>query len=148
MVDYIPAQESPSSRPHHGVTFEVAVGAGSSNIEDNAPAMTLAIGGWATPSLALALRVSSAGLLQFAGASAQLVATRDLWLGLGAGRLSEQPMNGSEEERADGVGSFGRIGYQLAGKRHVLYISGEIQVGSIEGSQRALALVAFGYQLL
>ena len=148
VVEYVPAQESPAARPHHGMTFEIAMGAGSSNVENNVPAVTLAIGGWLNPRLALAFRASSVGVLQFAGGSAQVVLTPNLWLGAGAGTFSELPMDDTRAERADGVGGFGRIGYQLAGDRHVLYVEAEIQTGAIEDRQRTLGLLAFGYQLL
>lgn len=148
VVAYEPPPQTPRTLPHHGLTFEVAAGAGSTTIESSVPAFTLAIGGWLSPELSLALRVSAAGRMQFVGGSGQLVLTRDLWLGAGLGQLSEQPMDGTDGERSDGFGGFGRVGYQIAGDRHVLYVAAELQAGSVAGERRAVGLLTFGYQLL
>jgi hypothetical protein len=130
------------------VTLEAALGAGASS-DKSTGAVAFAIGGWLTRSAALAFRVTAAGDMTFVGGSVQLVVTKDLWLGAGAGQLGENVMDGEyDTRRATGAGGFGRVGYQLTGERNVLYLSAELQAGSIEGQSRSVAILALGYQLL
>jgi hypothetical protein len=137
-------------RAHRGLTLEIALGGGTTSLDTNAGAITFAIGGWITRELSLAFRVSQVGSVGFVGGSAQYYATRSLWLGAGAGGLSERAMDEyGGFTRDDGTGGFIRAGYNLArGGKHALYVSGELQGGVVEDVTRMVALFSLGYQML
>lgn len=148
VVAYAPPPEV--DRSHRGLTLEFALGGGTTSLDESAGSVTFAIGGWISHDVALAFRVTDVGAYSFVGGSVQYFATPSLWLGAGAGQLSEST---SDEfggtDRVDGPGGFLRAGYKLAGRRtHSLYVSGELQAGSIDGEPRTAGLLALGYQLL
>jgi len=148
VVAYNPPPEV--DRSHRGLTLEIAAGAGTTSVDDSAGGGSFSIGGWLTHDVALAFRVSEVGAYGFAGGSLQYYATESLWLGGGAGSFSERGMDEfGGTTRVSGGGGFVRAGYELArGGRHALYVSGEVQAGSIEGEGRVVGFVALGYQLL
>jgi hypothetical protein len=148
VVAYNPPPEI--DRAHRGLTLEIAAGAGSTSVDDSAGGVSFAIGGWITHDLALAFRASDIGAYAFAGGSLQYYATPSLWLGAGAGSLGERGMDQyGGTTQASGGGGFVRAGYELAhGGRHALYVSGEVQGGSVAGEGRVVGFVALGYQLL
>jgi hypothetical protein len=137
-------------RAHHGLTLEIALGGGTTSVDQSAGGLTFAIGGWISHDLSLSFRASFIGAFEFVGGSAQYYATRSVWLGAGAGQLSESFMDEyGGTDRTGGTGGFARAGYNLAGSgRNALYVSGELQAGQIEDRTRAVALVAIGYQML
>ena len=138
------------SREHRGLTLEIAAGGGSTSLDASAGGVTFAIGVWLAHDVALAFRVTDVGAVGFVGGSVQYYATATIWGGAGLGQSSERGMGEfGGTTRTNGTGGFVRAGYNLAQSgSHALYVSGEIQAGSIEGVARAVGLVAIGYQLL
>ncbi len=147
----VPYQPPPKvARAHRGLTLEVALGAGSTSVDASAGGVTFAIGVWLTRDAALAFRVTDVGAYGFLGASIQYYATHSLWLGTGIGGLSERGMDEfGGTTRTSGTGGFARIGYELVdGDPHALYLSAEVQAGSVADQSRGVALIALGYQML
>jgi hypothetical protein len=149
---YVVAYQPPPEveRAHHGLTLEVALGAGSTSIDNSTAGVSFAIGLWIQHDFALAFRLSEVGAYGFVGASVQYTATPSLWLGAGLGNLGERSFDADGYSmRTNGAGGFARAGYNLAASgRHALYVSGELQAGAIGDQTRAVALLALGYQLL
>ncbi|HET9990722.1 MAG TPA: hypothetical protein VFQ65_19465 [Kofleriaceae bacterium] len=148
VVAYQPPPEV--ERAHHGLTLEVALGAGSTSRDASSAAVTFALGLWIQHDFALAFRVTQTGSYGFVGASVQYSCTPSLWLGAGLGNLSERTYDADGYSmRANGAGGFVRAGYNLAASGpHALYVAGELQAGTIDGETREVALLALGYQLL
>ncbi len=147
VVAYTPPAVTDHS--HRGFTLEFALGGGTTSLDESAGSATFAIGGWLSHDVALAFRVTGVGAYSLVGGSVQYYATDSLWLGGGLGSFSERTMDDYYgTDRVSGGGGFVRTGYNFAGKAHVLYVSGELQAGSIDGELRGTALVALGYQLL
>jgi hypothetical protein len=148
VVAYQPPPEIESA--HHGLTLELALGAGNTSIDPSTAAVTFAIGLSIRRDVALAFRVTQTGAYGFVGASAQYFATPSFWLGAGLGNLSERSFDADGYSmRANGAGGFLRAGYNLAESGpHALYVSAELQAGAIGDQTRAVALLALGYQLL
>jgi hypothetical protein len=149
---YVVAYQPPPEveRAHHGLTLEIAVGAGSTSIDNSTAGVAFAIGLWVQHDFALAFRLSEVGAYGFVGASVQYTPAPSLWLGAGLGNLGERSFDADGYSmRTNGAGGFARAGYNLAASgRHALYVSGELQVGAIGDQTRTVALLALGYQLL
>lgn len=137
-------------RAHRGLTLEFALGGGTTSVDKSTGGITFALGFWISHDVSLAFRVTELGAFGFVGGSGQYYATKSLWLGAGAGQLSESFMDQyGGTDRDGGTGGFLRAGYNLAGAgTHALYVSGELQAGQIDDQTRAVALVAIGYQML
>src|SRR6185312_7881937 len=88
VVAYQPPPEVDSA--HHGLTLELALGAGNTSMDASTAAVTFAIGLSIRTDVAIAFRVTQVGAYGFVGASAQYYATPSLWLGAGLGNLSER----------------------------------------------------------
>lgn len=148
VVAYQPPPEVESA--HHGLTLELALGAGNTSIDPSTAAVTFAIGLSIRSDVAIAFRVTQVGAYGFVGASAQYFAAPSFWLGAGLGNLSERSFDADGYSmRANGAGGFLRAGYNLAASGpHALYVSAELQGGTIGDQTRGVALLALGYQLL
>ena len=147
----VPYQPPPEvDHRYHGLTLEAALGGGSTSLDASTGCVTFAIGGWMSRDIALAFRVTAAGSYHFVGASVQVRATPSLWLGGGLGSLGEIGMDEfGYSTTANGFGGFARIGYQVAETgSHALYLSAELQGGTIGGELRTVGLLAIGYQYL
>jgi hypothetical protein len=148
VVAYQPPPEV--DRAHHGLTLELALGAGTTSVDSSAGSVTFAIGGWLSHDVALAFRMSRVGSYEFAGGSLQYYATPVLWFGAGGGSLIERSMDEfGGTASASGGGGFVRAGFNFAGHgTRAFYVSGELQGGSIDDQTHGVALVALGYQML
>lgn len=145
VVAYIPPVITDSS--HHGLTLEVALGGGSAGNGGDG-ALTFAIGGWLNYDLALAFRASVLGHFSMVAASAQYDVTPRLWLGAGIGSMRERYDQLYMDDQS-GVGGFARAGFQLANSgSHAVYISAELQVGSVGNDVPVLGMLLLGYQML
>lgn len=149
---YVVAYNPPpvEDRAHKGLTLELSFGPATTSIDNSTGGGTLAVGGWVTREAALAFRVTEIGSYGFVGGSLQYFAAPHIWVGGGAGALSERTMDQyGGIAQADGGGGFIRAGYELASSgRNALYLSGEVQAGSVGGEGRVLAFAALGWQLL
>lgn len=147
VVPYAPPPVVDSA--HRGLTLELALGAGTSSQDTSTGGIAFAAGAWLHHDAALAFRATLIGHFSFVGGSLQYFATPSLWIGGGLGSLSERRMDDQGGfERDSGFGGFARVGYQLTGHHHGLYLTGEVQAASIGDEARGTALLAVGYQLL
>jgi hypothetical protein len=149
---YVVAYQPPPNveTAHHGLTLELALGAGNTSLDPSTAAVAFAIGLSIRTDVAIAFRVTQVGSYGFVGASAQYFATPSLWLGAGLGNLSERTLDADGYSmRTNGAGGFLRAGYNLAASGpHALYVSAELQGGTLDDQTRGIALLALGYQLL
>jgi hypothetical protein len=148
VIAYQPPPEV--DRAHHGLTLEAALGGGTTSSDTSKAAVAFAIGGWVTHDCALAFRVTVIGSYQLEGVSIQYYATPALWAGVGLGNFGvNEPDEFGGANISRGLGGFARAGWNLAASgSHALYLSGEVQAGTIADQTHGVALVAIGYQLL
>jgi len=149
---YVTAYNPPpvEDRAHKGLTLEISGGAATTSVDDSTGGGSFAIGGWITRDVALTFRTTGIGSFTFYGGSLQYFAAPHIWVGAGAGGMSERVMDDyGDSTRTSGGGGFIRAGYELVSSgRNALYLSGEVQAGSLDGEGRAIGLVALGWQLL
>jgi hypothetical protein len=154
----------PPRRGHQGVTFELSLGLGVTHVAvddlesksfTGLSGLNIGLGGWITPTTALSFRIAGTSFVRdiggvdvqfisgFVGPSAQVLVSREVWVGAGVGLgILTTDQDDIEPERGFAVDL--RVGaFLVQTRKNALQLSAEVAPGFYDGGR----VTSIGFQL-
>lgn len=141
-------------RSHQGITFDLALGVGSTSQEATTASGSFGLGLWVHRKASVTFRATAVASYTFVGGTAQFYPNRKMWVGVGAGQMrltidNPNPNGYSYYIEASGTAAVLRAGYNVYDHgRNAIYFSGDLIAGDIEGEAELVGTMNIGYQLL